>query len=62
MLGSIGNNEEPARVFPGKKMAGHMGNDSATAFSLKVLGIDTEKSLLFIKGAIPGNIGGLVKV
>jgi len=43
-------------------MAGHMGFDSATAFSLKVLGIDTEKSLLYIKGAVPGAVGGLVKV
>lgn len=41
MLGSIGNNEEPSRVFPGKKMPGHLGNINNTVFSLRVLAIDT---------------------
>jgi len=61
-LGSIGNNEEPSWVFRGKKMAGQLGNESATVFSAKVVGIDTHRSLLYVKGGIPGNIGGLLKI
>ena len=56
--GSIGQNQTPGRVVKGKKMAGHMGDRKVTIQSLKVCGIDREKSLLLIKGAIPGPKGG----
>ena len=56
--GSIGQNQTPGRVVKGKKMCGHMGARNVTIQSLKVCGVDTEKSLLLIKGAIPGSKGG----
>ncbi len=60
--GSIGQNQTPGRVFKGKKMAGHMGAEQGTVQSLKVCGVNKEKSLLLIKGAIPGPRGGDVIV
>jgi large subunit ribosomal protein L3 len=60
--GSIGQNQTPGRVVKGKKMCGHMGFENVTIQSLRVFGIDKEKSLLFIKGAIPGPSGGDVIV
>ncbi len=60
--GSIGQNQTPGRVFKGKKMCGHMGAEQVTVQSLKVCGIDKEKSLLLIKGAIPGPKGADVIV
>ena len=60
--GSIGQNQTPGRVFKGKKMAGHMGAEQVTVQSLKVCGVNKEKSLLLIKGAIPGPRGGDVIV
>lgn len=60
--GSIGQNQTPGRVFKGKKMAGHLGNRKTTVQSLKVIKIDTDRSLLMIKGAIPGPKGGTVFV
>lgn len=60
--GSIGQNQTPGRVMKGKKMAGHMGGEQVTVQSLKVCAIDKEKSLLLIKGAIPGPRGGDVIV
>lgn len=56
--GSIGQNQSPGRVFKGKRMAGQMGNETVTIHSLKIHAINTEESLLFIKGAIPGPRGG----
>jgi large subunit ribosomal protein L3 len=58
--GSIGQNQTPGRVFKGKKMAGHMGNERVTAQSLHIAGIDADKHLLLIRGAVPGAIGGHV--
>lgn len=58
--GSIGQNQSPGRVFKGKRMAGHMGNEKVTIQNLKIISIDQEKSLLLIKGAIPGPKGGNV--
>jgi large subunit ribosomal protein L3 len=55
--GSIGQNQSPGRVFKGKKMAGHLGNDRRTVQNLQIFGIDKDKSLLFVKGAIPGHSG-----
>lgn len=58
--GSIGQNQSPGRVFKGKRMAGHMGNEKVTIQNLKIISIDQERSLLLIKGAIPGPKGGNV--
>ena len=52
--GSIGQNQSPSRVFPGKKMAGHLGNVKKVQQNLEIVRIDEERSLLLIKGAIPG--------
>lgn len=60
--GSIGQNQTPGRVFKGKKMAGHMGAENITVQSLKVCGVDRERSLLLIKGAVPGPKGSDVVI
>jgi large subunit ribosomal protein L3 len=60
--GSIGQNQSPGRVFKGKRMAGHLGHEMVTVQSLKICGINAEKSLLLIKGAIPGPKGGNVVI
>jgi large subunit ribosomal protein L3 len=60
--GSIGQNQTPGRVLKGKKMAGHMGSVQVTVQSLRVCGINREKSLLLIRGAIPGPKGSDVIV
>lgn len=56
--GSIGQNQTPGRVFKGKKMSGHMGNERRTAQGLEVVQIDTERHLIVVKGAVPGHKGG----
>ena len=58
--GSIGQNQTPGRVFKGKKMAGHMGDEQVTIQNLKVVKVDAERHLLWIQGAIPGAKTGLV--
>lgn len=60
--GSIGQNQSPGRVWPGKKMAGHMGNAQVTTQNLTVVRVDAEKGLLLIKGSVPGPTGGDVIV
>lgn len=60
--GSIGQNQSPGRVFKGKKMAGHLGDERVTVQTLEVVRVDTERHLLLIKGAIPGAPGGNVIV
>jgi len=60
--GSIGGASTPGRVFKGVRMAGRMGNDRVTTQNLTVHRVDAESGLLLIKGAIPGNKGGLVLV
>jgi large subunit ribosomal protein L3 len=60
--GSIGQNQTPGRVFKGKKMAGHMGGVQRTAEKLEVVRVDAERSLILIKGAVPGSKGGNVIV
>ncbi len=60
--GSIGQRQDPGRVFPGKRMAGHLGNVKVTTQNLEVVRIDAERGLLLIKGAIPGSKGGNVVV
>ena len=53
--GSIGQNQTPSRVFPGKKMAGHQGDRSMVQQNLEVVRIDMEHSLLLVKGSVPGS-------
>lgn len=60
--GSIGQNQTPGRVFPGKKMAGHYGNAQRTQRNLEVVRVDAERGLLLVKGAVPGPQGGEVLV
>lgn len=60
--GSTGQNQDPGRVFPGKKMAGRMGGQRATVHNLTVLRVDLERELLFVKGNVPGPAGGMVEV
>jgi len=60
--GSIGGCSTPGRVFRGVRMAGRMGGDRQTTQNLTVHAVDAEKGLLLIKGAVPGNKGGLVLV
>ena len=60
--GSIGQNQDPGRVFKGKKMSGHMGNVRCTTQNLEVIRVDAERNLLLVKGAIPGAKGGNVVV
>ena len=60
--GSIGQCQTPGRVFKGKKMAGHMGDERVTTQNLEVVRVDAERNLLLIKGAVPGAPGGDVIV
>lgn len=60
--GSTGQNQTPGRVFKGKKMAGHMGDERVTIQGLEVISIDAERNVLVVKGAVPGSIGGDVIV
>ncbi len=60
--GSIGAGTSPGRVFKGTRMAGRMGQDKVTTLNLTIHGIDSEKGLLLIKGAVPGAKGSLVFV
>ncbi|MDV6315870.1 50S ribosomal protein L3 [Idiomarina sp. HP20-50] len=60
--GSIGQNQSPGKVFKGKKMAGQMGNERVTTQSLELVRVDAERSLLLIKGAVPGATGSDVIV
>ncbi len=55
--GSIGQAQDPGRVFPGKKMAGHYGAAKITTQNLEIIRIDMERHLLLIKGAVPGSKG-----
>ena len=60
--GSIGMAQDPGRVFPGKKMTGHMGDETVTTQNLSVVRVDEARQLLLIKGAVPGARGGFVSV
>ena len=60
--GSIGQRQTPGRVFPGKKMAGHMGHVTQTTQNLRVVKVDAERGLIAVRGAIPGAPGGDVIV
>lgn len=60
--GSIGQAQDPGRIFPGKRMSGHMGAVRRTVQNLEVVRVDVERQLLLIKGAVPGSKGGKVIV
>ncbi len=60
--GSTGQCQDPGRVFKGKKMAGHMGDERVTVQNLEVVAIDEDDNLLLVKGAVPGAKGGWVLV
>jgi large subunit ribosomal protein L3 len=60
--GSIGNASDPARVFPGKRMAGRMGGERITMKNLDVVKIDEEKNLLFLRGSVPGAKNGILEI
>ncbi len=60
--GSIGQRQTPGRVFPGKRMSGHLGAERVTTQNLEVVKVDVEKNLLLVKGAVPGSAGGDVIV
>jgi large subunit ribosomal protein L3 len=61
-LGSTGNRQDPGKTFKNKKMAGHLGVERVTTQNLEVAGVDAEKGLLLIKGAVPGSKGGYVLI
>ena len=58
--GSTGQNQDPGRVFKGKKMAGRMGNTKVTKQNLKIIEIDNENNLLIIKGSVPGKNNSII--
>jgi len=60
--GSIGMAQDPGRVFPGKRMSGHLGDVASTQQSLEVVRVDEARGLLLVKGAVPGAKGGDVVV
>ena len=60
--GSTGNRQDPGRTFPGKKMAGHLGQEVVTTQNLTVFRVDADRGLIMIKGAVPGHEGTWVKI
>jgi large subunit ribosomal protein L3 len=60
--GSIGQCQTPGRVWKGKKMSGHMGNATTTVQSLKIVELDVENNVLYVKGAVPGFNGSDLKI
>jgi len=61
-LGSTGNRQDPGRTFKGKKMAGHLGQETVTTLNLAVFRVDPERGLIILKGAVPGADGGWVRI
>ncbi len=60
--GSIGQAQDPGRIFPGKRMSGHLGDDIRTTQNLDIVRVDAERGLLLVKGAVPGHKDGNVVV
>jgi large subunit ribosomal protein L3 len=61
-MGSTGQCQDPGKVFKGKKMPGRMGGERVTRDNLWVVKVDAERNLLYVKGTVPGNNGGIVRV
>jgi len=59
-LGSTGNRQDPGKTFKNKKMAGHLGQERVTTLNLQIAGIDEARSLLLVRGAVPGSKGDYV--
>ncbi|HEY5636115.1 MAG TPA: 50S ribosomal protein L3 [Burkholderiales bacterium] len=55
--GSTGQNQDPGRVFPGKRMAGHLGDERTSVQNLVIVRVDAERQLLLVRGAVPGSSG-----
>ena len=60
--GSVGQCQDPGKIFKGKKMAGHMGAEQVTTQNLKIVRTDPERGLIMIQGAVPGSKGGWIVV
>jgi large subunit ribosomal protein L3 len=60
--GSTGQRQDPGKVFKGKKMAGHLGDERVSVQNLQIVRVDPKRGLLFVKGAVPGAEGGWVEV
>ena len=60
--GSTGQNQDPGKVFKGKKMAGHMGDSRVTTQNLQIVRTDVDRGLILIKGAVPGSKGGFLTI
>lgn len=60
--GSIGQAQDPGRIFPGKRMSGHLGDVTRTTQNLDVVRVDSERGLLLVKGAVPGHAGSNIVV
>jgi large subunit ribosomal protein L3 len=60
--GSTGQRQDPGRTFKGKKMAGHLGQETVTTLNVTVWRVDTERGLILVKGAVPGTEGTFVKI
>ena len=60
--GSIGQCQTPGRVWKGKKMSGHMGNVQKTVQNLKIVELDVENNVVYVKGAVPGFNGSEIKI
>ncbi|GGA63330.1 50S ribosomal protein L3 [Pelagibacterium lentulum] len=60
--GSTGQNQDPGKVFKGKKMAGHMGDARVTTQNVKVVKTDVERGLIMVQGAVPGAKGGWIQI
>lgn len=61
-MGSTGQCQDPGKVFKGKKMPGRLGGERVTRDNLWVAKIDVERNLIYVKGSVPGNAGGIVRV
>ena len=61
-MGSTGQNQDPGKVFKGKKMAGHMGDKVRTIQNLEVIRSDLEHNLMYVKGSVPGSINSIVLI
>lgn len=60
--GSIGQNQTPGKVFKGKKMAGHLGNERKTIHNIQIIKIDIDKNIVLVKGSVPGTIQSKVMI
>ena len=61
-VGSIGSSSDPSRVYKGQHMPGHMGMDTVTTQSLRVMRVDAENNLILVKGCVPGHKNGLLYI